>query len=164
MVEMEGINLVQSSATLSYIARRLGMYPTKTVDQLFVDEICASATDARVPLMRYPWHGLKEKVEADFDMELYWGRWEREIPELGAFFLGAKVSLADVVVFEVLDFYEQIFGGEQFLRVMEPYPKLLRLYRKVVALNNIGRHRQYRAENYLPLPQYAKEVDQSLGR
>jgi len=164
MVEMEGMNLVQSGAILSYLAKRLGMYPAKLIDQLFVDEICSSAADARTPLMHFPWHQNKEKVQAEFKMERYWGRWETEIPQLGCFFLGQRVSIADVLVFEVLDFYEQIFGREEFLRVMEPYPKLLRLYRKVVALNGVGRHCQYRLEHYLPLPVYAKEVDFTLGR
>jgi glutathione S-transferase len=164
MVELDGLNLVQGVATANYIARRLGLYPSTIVDQLFVDEICASASDARSPLMRYPWHLNKDKILADFEMERFWGRWESEIPELGSYFLGQKVSIADVVVFEVLDYYEQIFGGEAFLRAMEKYPKLLRLYRKVVALNGVAQYRQYRLEYYLPLPIYAKEVDQTLGR
>jgi len=163
MVEVEGFAVVQSSAIMSYLARRLNMYPTSLVDQLFVDEICASAADARVPMMRFPWHGNKEQLEHDFD-ESYWKRWEREILEMGSYFLGAKVSVADVAVFEVLDFYEQIFGGEPFLRKMEPFPKLLRLYRKLCSYGDILRHRQDRERTYLPLSQYTKEVDQSLGR
>jgi len=162
LVEMDGINLVQSGAISNYIARRLGMYPAKLVDQLAVDELCASAVDARAPLMGFPWGQNKEKIEQAFN-ESYWRRWEREIPELGSFFLGPKLCLADVAVFEVLDFYEQIFGGEFFLRKLEPCPKLLRLYRKVCVFGDIAKHRASREAAYLPLAQYAKEVEQTLG-
>ena len=54
LVEIDGLNLVQGTATANYLGVRLGLLPSDPADSFTAQHIYASAQDARACLVGYP--------------------------------------------------------------------------------------------------------------
>merc|ERR1719265_571030 len=94
----------------------------------------------RGALLVFPFSGQnKQKVLEDWSgPKAMFGRycpvWESMLAERGPFFLGANASIADVVVFEVMDMFKVFLGEEQFATSFAPFPKLLAMHAAVRGL------------------------------
>merc|ERR1712046_99517 len=77
----------------------------------------------------------------------------------GAFFLGASPSIADVAVFEIIDFFQEIAASvpadsfqnifrvaasvpaqARFEEVFKPFPAVLRCYKETRAIGRLAEH------------------------
>ena len=108
LVEIDGLNLVQGTPTAQYIAQRCALWPSTPESQYRAGAVFAAAQDARAPLVSYPFHGDLNRLLADLSSPRgLWGRyavkWEAMLAEQ-KFLAGDAPSLADVAVYEVLDF------------------------------------------------------------
>lgn len=181
LVEVDGLNLVQSVPTALYLGQKYGLYPLDDAKAAYVvGHIYTSVIDARGPLIRFPFHGDKDKVLAEVTHEKalfgrYCPKWEAMLAKNsednskensgGAFFLADKPSIADCAVFEVIDFYEEIFGLDARKKALAPFPKLAALHAAVLEL---GWVREWVSEErpavFLPYDEYKAAVNRTLER
>jgi glutathione S-transferase len=72
----------------------------------------------------------------------YAPKWEAQLERAsgGPFFLGAEPSIADVGVFELLDYFRDVFGSERYQAAFAPFPRLLRLVVEVKQLGRLAEH------------------------
>ena len=108
LVEIDGLNLVQGTPTAQYIAQRCALWPSTPEAQYRAGAVFAAAQDARAPLVSFPFHGDLGRLQAELSSPRgLWGRyavkWEAMLAEQ-KFLAGDAPSLADVAVYEVLDF------------------------------------------------------------
>jgi hypothetical protein len=66
-------------------------------------------------------------------------------------------------VWEVLDFYRDVFGSEETATMLQPYPLLAAHFARVEAAEGgrLAAHRE--ARNYLPWADYKREVRNTLA-
>ena len=76
-------------------------------------------------------------------------------------FFAGQLTVADVLVFECLDGYVEIFGSLD--SKFDKFSKLKNLYSEVSKLSGIQKHIEYRKKNYASYEQYAKEVKLTLN-
>ena len=67
-------------------------------------------------------------------------------------------------MFEVLDFYQHVFGAQVFMAAFKEYPHLLLLYNAVGEMGRLPSWRKERLAVYEDWEEYAKQVDATLGR
>ena len=72
--------------------------------------------------------------------------------------------MADVCVFEVLDFYSHIFGPQTFWDAFKAFPALLKLYADVGKMGNLPKWMKERGGLFQDWAEYAKEVDKTLKK
>ncbi len=70
--------------------------------------------------------------------------------------------MADICVFEVLDFIESIFSKDGLDAWLKPYPNLVPLYEKMLKIGRIAQYREERSKRELRWADYAKSVDYTL--
>jgi len=147
LVEIDGLNLVQVQPTAGYLAQRYGLCPSDAAKAYEAKAIWASADDARGPMLSFPFHGDLEKTREDLAgpqalLGRYATRWQATLERSGGpYLLGAEPSMADVGVWEALDFYRDIFGHAAFAAAFAGFPKMLAHYEQVLSL---GRLREWR--------------------
>ncbi|OQR91335.1 hypothetical protein ACHHYP_04801 [Achlya hypogyna] len=164
MVEIDGKCLVQTQATLLYLARKYNLYPTTPDEQYVCDETMASCTDARRPLTRYPFTLDKVAVKASFNRDRYVAKWNTVLaPREHDYVLGATVCIADVMIFEVLDFYEAVFGAADLAADFEAFPHVLAHYARMATFGGIPKWKAARATAFVDWATYAAHVEQTLS-
>jgi glutathione S-transferase len=149
LVQIEGHDLVQVSSAARYLGRRLELLPSDADQAYLVESVWDSVLDARTPLLMFPFSSYPEspgQTEKDKTLEVlkgpkgllgrFAGKWEKMLAACGGqFFLGSAPSIADVAVFEVLDFFRDVYGVDKYEAAFESFPCLKAL---VVAVKNLG--------------------------
>lgn len=141
LVEVDGLNLVQTVPTAIYLAQKFRLYPKSSKDQWIVGHIVAACQDAREKMVGFPF-GDRDR---DKMMETLKGKsaligrfapkWNAMLEKSGGpFFLGKKPTMADTSVTEVLDFFTDIFGAAKFAEVFEPFVLLRAMQEKTHGL------------------------------
>ncbi|EQC37982.1 hypothetical protein SDRG_04412 [Saprolegnia diclina VS20] len=161
MVEMDDCKFVQVQATLLYLAHKHNMYPADLKAQYLCDATMAACADARRPLTRYPFTLDGTEVKANFNFARYPAKWN-ELLSGRDYLLGANVSMADVTMWEVLDFYEDIFGTAVFRNDFKAYPALLAHYDRVGQMGNLTQWQAARSTAFVDCATYARHVNQTL--
>lgn len=150
LIEMDGLNLVQTSATATYLGRRFDLLPTDPAKAYRAESIYASSQDARGCLLSFPFSAYPSPPgEAEMQRVMnemkgpkgligrYVPKWECMLSDGGGpFFLGATPSIADIGVFECVDYVRDVFGANEFARLFEPFPLVRAL---VVETKKLGR-------------------------
>lgn len=170
LVEMDGLNLVQGQPTASYIARRFGLCPTDPAREYEARAVWASADDARTPMLKFPFHGDRELCQRELAgpkalLGRYAPRWEATLGRSGGpYLLGTAPSMADVAVWECLDFYRHIFGAAPFAEAFAPFPRLTAHYEATLKVGRLEEWRDVeRPALFLPdWAVYAKTVRATL--
>lgn len=182
LVEIDGLNLIQSIPTAYYLAQKYGLvienkndsnYSKKlyTIQQMYtsIDEIRSQT------FLKYPFGFRCDSAILEtemFDnpkslMQRYAPKWEAQyaLHEEGPFLFGSVPCLVDIGIFELLDFYNDIYGQENLKNVWSSkFPKLVTVYNSCL---NLGRLQQWtqveRPKRFLPFDEYAKLVRETLS-
>lgn len=146
LVEIDGLNLVQTFPTALYLAETYGLLPAEPKDRYKVGSIVAATHDARSPFVSFPFHGKKDKLMEDVQDKKglfgrYCGKWEEQLSETDGPYFFDSPTLADVSVFEVMDFFRHVFGEDAMRKSFQTFPRLLALHDAVL---NLGRLKTWR--------------------
>ena len=152
LVQIDGQDFVQQAPTASYLGRRFNLLPGDARDIFTAESVWASAQDARGPLVGFPFSALplgpgelqKQQILQTLlgprgMVGRYAVKWEEAL-EGRVWFLGAEPSIADVGVFEALDFFRDVYGSELFAQTFEPFPRLRAHF---AAVRQLGRLAEY---------------------
>mmetsp|Transcript_62023 Transcript_62023/g.134526 ORF Transcript_62023/g.134526 Transcript_62023/m.134526 type:complete len:233 (-) Transcript_62023:105-803(-) len=167
LIQVDGVDLVQTHAAAVYLSRKFGLYPSAPLEEYLVLQIYHATYDARYPLVALPFVG-GEKEQALQSFSKYLTSWHKQLESTpggeGPFFLGARATLADVAVFESLDFWKFVGGDEKFHELLAPFPKLVELY---VATKKLGRLAEWcdveRPKFFVSWEEYPKLVLSTLN-
>ena len=168
LVEIDGLNLVQSKATANYLGARLGLLPTSPAEAYLVECVYGSSQDARMPMVGLPFAPYPDApTAADYEKKLadmrgasgllgrHVPKWEAMLRKRtvggrssdeertsfdGPFVLGVRPSIADVGIFECADFYESLYGADAFKEAFKPYPRVRALVDATRALGRLAEH------------------------
>lgn len=142
LVEVDGLCLVQTMPTAVYLAETNGLWPESPRDRMVAGQIVAATQDARGPFLAYPFHLDQKKVLEEIQGEKgllvrYCATWEAMLePDRGPYFL-QNPSLADICVFEVLDFFRHIFGDDTMRSSLLKFPRVLALHDAVLQMGRL---------------------------
>lgn len=168
LLEIDGLQLVQSQAIVRYVAQKGGLWGTTASDSAVVDMLLEGIRDCRAVVVQYPFASHADqlvqevpdrivKQMAVFEASIV----KREDNSLG--FLKSGLSAADVLVAELV---EGLLGMRP--DVMGPYPTVASLHRQVVALPGLASY--LASDKRYPFPKeavkaaYVANVNAVLGR
>ena len=153
LVEIDGLNLVQTRATANYLGARFGLLPGSPRQAYLVECVYGSSQDARGPMVGLPFAQYpKAPTDADFEKRLsdmrgstgllgrHAPKWEAMLTDAGPFLLGARASIADVGIFECVDLFLSIFGSEEFDASFAPFPRVRALVAATRSLGRLAEH------------------------
>ena len=136
LLEIDGLNLSQSTAMIRYLARRGGFYGESDADALWCDMIAGAVADfAETALMA----AFQPKAEAAIAalkdrFEKFGPTFEARLAENGTgFCVGARLSFADVVLVEALSGCLEWVPG-----ILADTPLLAALHARVLGLPGIA--------------------------
>lgn len=105
VLEVDGEVLAQSSAILRYVGKLGGLYPEDALEAFRVDALMDTMNDALMAAFRYrgPDKDMLREAREKFckeDIPRYVGALDKQVKAngKGPFFLGEKVSIADLVI------------------------------------------------------------------
>ncbi|KAJ7389533.1 hypothetical protein OS493_030918 [Desmophyllum pertusum] len=144
IVTPEGKALAQSAAIMKYICRKAGLSPTDSFDQAIADMISDGVDDLRNGLTRFFFEkdeAKKEELKKEFFENTFPARLQKfetilkSRNEGKGFFLGDKLTYADITVFDLFNVFS---GGEPTVpELLEKYPLLVEHYKRVVSVPGI---------------------------
>jgi len=202
MVDVDGIQLVQQRPILRYVAKKTGFWPTCPAEEHLVDHIVESCIDHRdeaggLLFIPFPevWGGgnlvqsqqvidkwQKDEVGASGLLVRTMPAWEKILTEgapgipaskaPGPFFLGDRPTVADILVFEFIDFWrfmnevvmlENGLEGEACFTLFRPFTKVMELYDAVLKLGNVRQWTREGRKRYDDVVEYRSNVMAALG-
>ncbi|ETO28434.1 hypothetical protein RFI_08700 [Reticulomyxa filosa] len=169
LVEMDGLNLVQSSAICYYIARKYDLYPTgKSIEDVkkayTVDQVFEATKDCRGSLAGFPFTLNVSQIFNEYEKKLkprYLKKWDELIlqnPEKSGFIVGKTATMADVCIFEILDYLQAVVGEEQYLQIVKNLNAVQALPEKILSLGWMKEYIKKRNSTKLSWEAYAKSV------
>jgi len=172
LVETDGLNLVQSQPAAEYLAEKYGFWPDGAKERYLVGLVMAGCKDARgcfvsAPFSQPPPEKLYEELKQPKALLVrYCPTWEAMLGERGGpFVLGTKATVADIIIFEVLDAFIFFLGEDRFKESFAAFPNIVKMRAAVLELGTLKAWvQEERPSQYLPLPQYRVAVDNTLGR
>ncbi|XP_017885409.1 glutathione S-transferase-like [Ceratina calcarata] len=138
VLEIDGKPFVQSKAIARLIARKNNLYGANEVEAYEIDATIDLVEDLRLVVGRWNWEEnpeQKEKLKAPVDTKLPFTleKLDEQLKKNGGFFVGGKLSWADLHVTAQLD----MFGNIMKTEVEKDYPELKKLVAKVRSLPKI---------------------------
>ena len=149
----------QSMAIVRHAARAGALYGTTDEEAARVDEVLDGISDARGPIVSYPFMDAAEACgRLQQSIERFFPCFERVIERNGAppFAVGASLTAADVLLAELVDstieaLSAATFGPPAVDAALGPYPKLRALHSHVLGLPQIQAFRV--STNWMPFPE-----------
>ncbi|KAG7396158.1 hypothetical protein PHYBOEH_002655 [Phytophthora boehmeriae] len=141
VLEVDGTTYSQSMAIARYAAKLTGLYPQDPLECLRVDMVSESLVDVKSIISDITYREKDEAAKAEKTKKLL----EESVPKTlkllegfvktsGEFFLGDKLSYADVQLFDLVKNSLSNFAGFS----LTSYPKLTALVKKVEANANVA--------------------------
>ena len=139
MLEIDGLKLVQSGATVRYIARKYNLYGKSPADQVHCDMLADGIKDMLGKLTGYPFQKDKEAFKAQIRPLIpryltcftnYLSKNNNE--EMKGFLLGDTITFADITLFDVLERIAEIFPN-----VMSEYPYVESFHARMLSRDSI---------------------------
>lgn len=130
LLEVDGLNLSQSSAMIRYLARRGGLYGSDDTDAMWCDMIAGVAADFAETALQAAFKPSVEVAVADLTARFakFGPRFETRIREQGSGYGAADtMTFSDVVLAEALSGYLEWCPG-----ILAETPLLAALYSRVV--------------------------------
>ena len=163
MLEIDGMELVQSNSILRYVARKGNLYPSSIKEQYLIDVICDGVNDMRSSVIGFPFHASVEKLKEDVQRVVprYIAAFEKTLQESKTeFFVRGSVTVADVVLFEVLDFIRCITSTDWLQSILKPYPYVTNNFCRMHTFGSLNKY--LKSRNQLPWDKYAASVRKTL--
>jgi glutathione S-transferase len=140
VLEVDGTTYSQSMAIARYAAKLTGLYPQDPLECLRVDMASESLIDVKTLISDITYRSLDEATKAEKTQKLL----EESVPKTfkllegfvqsGPFLLGAKMTYADLQLFDLVKNGLINFAGFS----MDKYPKLTKLVGEVEANANVA--------------------------
>ncbi len=131
LLEIDGLNLSQSSAMIRYLARRGGFYGANDTDAMWCDLIAGVAADFAETAIQVPFKPSLEIAIADLEARFakFGHRFEARLEEQNSGFCAAdSMTFADIVLSEAISLYL-----EWRPEILENTPRLKSMYEAVVS-------------------------------
>ncbi|XP_076771331.1 glutathione S-transferase-like isoform X5 [Arvicanthis niloticus] len=158
MVEIDGMNLVQTRAILRYVAAKYGLYGRNPEEQAWIDMYVEGLRDLSDMIMYFPL-SLPEEKEMNLEYILeraktrFFPVYEKALRDHGQDFLvGNRLSWADVQLLEVILMAEECEAG-----VLSGFPLLQDFKVRISQIPTINRFLQPGSQRKPPLD------EQSIG-
>jgi glutathione S-transferase len=136
LLEIDGLNLSQSSAMIRYLARRGGLYGNNDTDAMWCDMIAGVAADFAETAIQAPFKPSEAVAIADMEARFakFGPRFEARIAAQGSGFSASDdMTFADVILAEALSSYLEWCPD-----ILADTPHLQGLYQKVVSISGIA--------------------------
>ncbi|EFA78463.1 hypothetical protein PPL_09115 [Heterostelium album PN500] len=137
--EDENISLSQSLAIESYLAEVHGLDGNTAVERALISQYVHATQDVYNPYFsaNNEASNLKFKVET---APKYLTRFEQHLKAAGGeHFVGNRLTLADISVFALLDYFHQQTHNN-LLEVLAPFTLLIQFYNKIAAIPSVAEH------------------------
>eukprot|EP00747_Dinoflagellata_sp_TGD_P080445 gnl/TRDRNA2_/TRDRNA2_160896_c0_seq3.p1 gnl/TRDRNA2_/TRDRNA2_160896_c0~~gnl/TRDRNA2_/TRDRNA2_160896_c0_seq3.p1 ORF type:complete len:250 (+),score=47.07 gnl/TRDRNA2_/TRDRNA2_160896_c0_seq3:50-751(+) len=123
-LEVDGVKFGQSKAIERYLARKFDMMGSTPEEECHIEQLCETVVDIKKDYQKY--RGIPDPADKEAAMEKWFSeelpRWmgltEKSLPanQPGPFLVGKKISLADVVYFQLLLAPSGFFDNEDGAR------------------------------------------------
>ena len=136
LLEIDGLNLSQSSAMIRFLARRAGLYGRTDRDAMWADMVAGVTADFAEAAIQAAFKPGAESAIADLNARFakFAPRFEARIADQGSGFVAADtMTFADIVLAEALSGYLEWLPD-----LLRPTPGLGRLYEAVTGLDGIS--------------------------
>jgi len=166
LLEIDGLDIVQSQAMIRYVARRGGFCPEDPKELALCDMVAEAVNDARGPLISAPFKpdpaAHLATLPAHFSK--YFPRFQRILEAGGGTVLkGGKLCFADVLLAEIFHGFARLSPG-----CLDPYPLCQALVASITAIPSVAAYLEDPTRRY-PFPEgeigvaYVKNVRTVLG-
>ncbi|XP_067008301.2 glutathione S-transferase [Anabrus simplex] len=141
MLEEDGKVYDQSSAICRYLARTFNLVGSNEQEALRIDAVVDTITDLRLEMYKYAFEeaeAVKAKNKEDLEKEklpFYLSKLDDMVKENGGYFVGGKLSWADLLFAGFHDFFSFMWDKKS---LTENYPHLKALLQKVNNLPQIS--------------------------
>ena len=162
LLELDDLRLSQSSAMISFLARRGDLYGKTNEDAVRCDMLVGAVGDFNVPAMQFTFKADKDEASRDLDESLKkFGKHFQFIltQNEGDFLVGQKLSVADIIMAESLTSFIEFYPT-----CLNNYPLLKQLQEKVVSEHNINKYLNSSNRWRLPDEQYVIDIARVLCR
>ena len=162
LLELDDLKLSQSSAMISFLARRGDLYGKTNEDAVRCDMLVGAVGDFNVPAMQFTFKADKDEASRDLDESLKkFGKHFQFIltQNEGEFLVGQKLSVADIIMAESLTSFIEFYPT-----CLNNYPLLKQLQEKVVSEHNINKYLNSSNRWRLPDEQYIIDIARVLCR
>ena len=162
LLELDDLKLSQSSAMISFLARRGDLYGKTNEDAVRCDMLVGAVGDFNVPAMQFTFKADKDEASRDLDESLkkFGKHFEFILTQNeGEFLVGQKLSVADIIMAESLTSFIEFCPT-----CLNNYPLLKQLQEKVVSEHNINEYLNSSNRWRLPDEQYVIDIARVLCR
>ena len=162
LLEIDGLNLSQSAAMVGYLARRGGFYGDGPVETVWCDMIAGAIADFNTPAMQFAFQPDPEVAKQGLRASVakFCPHFARILERNGGEFLvGARRSLADVVLAESLTSYLEFIS-----ECLNEYPGLKDLQARVIYEPGIAAYLRSANRWRRPNNQYVIDIAAVLQR
>jgi glutathione S-transferase len=162
LLELDDLKLSQSSAMISFLARRGDLYGKTNEDAVRCDMLVGAVGDFNVPAMQFTFKADKDEASRDLDESLkkFGKHFEFILTQNeGEFLVGQKLSVADIIMAESLTSFIEFYPT-----CLNNYPLLKQLQEKVVSEHNINEYLNSSNRWRLPDEQYIIDIARVLCR
>ncbi|XP_046626281.1 glutathione S-transferase-like isoform X1 [Neodiprion virginianus] len=141
ILEVDGKTLYQSNAIVRFLANKLKLFGSSELEHFEVDAHVETIGDLRSLLFNWTWaetpeNKIAKEAEIRKKAAFYLDRLEASVKRNGGYFVGGKLSAADIVFAGFNYVFSYILGNE----FLADYPNLKNLVEKVNALPGIKSH------------------------
>lgn len=169
MLQIDGLELVQTQAIIRYIAKRASLNGTTERDQVKCDMIAEACHDVLSVAVSAPFkrsHGEEEGAASKVLMINKWSKFGTRFEAVlaangGKFMVGQDITYADILIVHCMTWYVEECGPE----IVATLPLLVELQYRVFALPGIQSFLKSKTL-YYPLGDnaYCAQVCETLGR
>lgn len=161
LLEIDGLNLSQSTAMIRYLARRGDFYGETDRDRLWIDMVAGATADFAETALQYAFQATHEAglALAARAVDKFAPRLEAILQTNGDWIAGARLSFADVVLAEALTNYLEISPG-----LLDATPHLATLQQRVTAHPGIRTYLASPNRWRMPDAEYVIDVARVLQR
>jgi glutathione S-transferase len=135
LLDLDGLELSQSTAMNRHLARRGGFYGDEDVERTMIDMVAGAVADFVEPALSAPFQPTPEQARANLEtaMRKFGDRFEARLADGRKNVAGGRLSFADVVLAEATTHYVEIAAD-----ILDRTPRLAAHRKRVTAHQGIA--------------------------